>query len=218
MDKNQKAKHEVITSFFDDAEARVAFLSELAEAGHKREAMTLCLTYIDSFAQWLCWPSTLTGRNFVEAVIQFGGDPLMELAHPLQAIRAFSQMQSPWKALAERISHVFPGPVYDLLPIPLLEQALAHHLTPAELVQLRPEVWRATIANVVYQHLRNPSVHGFGTGSGIILSQTTYNGQPVPILGLPQLRNCAWGLVAEARRRSEANWEWFGDDAIVRDA
>jgi hypothetical protein len=217
MDENQKAKRSFITAFFNDAEARMTFLDELATAGHEREAMTLCLTYIDSFAQWLCWPCTATGHNFVEAVTQFGGNPLMRLAHPLQAIRAFSRMQQPWKRFAERIAHAFPGPVHELLPIPLFEEALAQHLTTAELAQLRPEVWRTTIANVVYQHLRNPSVHGFGAGNGIILSQTTYQDQPVPILGFSQLKNCAWGLIAEARRRSEANWEWFGNDAIVRD-
>ena len=79
-----------------------------------------------------------------------------------------------------------------------------------------PELWRATIANVVYQHLRNAAMHGFGTSAGIVLSQTTWNGQPVPILGLSELKRCARGLIAEARHRSEANWQWFGDDAIVR--
>jgi hypothetical protein len=215
MDENQKAKRSFITSFFDDAEARIAFLGELASAGHKREAMTLCLTYIDSFAQWLCWPSTSTGRNFVEAVTQFGGNSLIGLAHPLQAIRAFSQMRQPWQAFAEQITCAFPGPVHEILPTPVFEEALAHHLTAAELAQVRSEVWRATIANIVYQHLRNPSVHGFSASSGIILSQTTYHGQPVPIFGLPQLRGCVSGLVAEGRRRSESNWEWFGNDAIV---
>ena len=217
MDENQEAKRRYITAFFDDAEARIAFLDVLAAEGHEREAMTLCLTYIDSFAQWLRWPSTSTGRNFVEAVEQFGGDSLMRLAHPLQAIRAFSQMKALWKTLAERITHAFPRPVHELLPILLFEQELAHHLTATELAQLRSEGWRATIANIVYQHLRNPSVHGFSASGGISLSQTTYHGQPVPILGFPQLRNCARGVVAEARRRSEANWEWFGNGAIVYD-
>jgi hypothetical protein len=80
MDKNQQAKREVIATFFDNAEARIAFLSELAQTGHKSEAMTLCLTYLDSFAQWLRWPATSSSRNFVEAVIQFGDEPLMGLA------------------------------------------------------------------------------------------------------------------------------------------
>ena len=81
MDRNQKAKQEVIAAFFDNAEARIAFLNELAQAGHRSEAMTLCLTYIDSFAQWLCWPASSSGRNFVDAVIQFGGESLTCFIH-----------------------------------------------------------------------------------------------------------------------------------------
>lgn len=218
MDENQKAKRSVITAYFDDAEARMAFLDELANTGHEPEAMTLCLVYIDRFAQCLCWPRASAGRNFVEALIHFGGDPLMALAHPLQAARAFGAMKAPWKALAERIAGAFPGRSHEVLPIPTFEQALAEHVTTAELAQLRPELWRATIANVVYQHLRNAAIHGFGTSAGIVLSQTTWNGQLVPILGLSELKSCARGLIAEARRRSEANWQWFGDDAIVHGA
>ena len=218
MGDNQKAKHSAITAFFDNAEAGVAFLDELAGMDHEREAMTLCLVYIDRFAQSLCWPSASTGRNFVDALIQFGGEPLMALAHPLQAARAFAAMKPPWKVLAERIACAFPRLSHEVVPIPTFEQALAVHITTAELAQLKPELWRATIANVVYQHLRNPAIHGFGTSGGIILSETTWNRQPLPILGFATLRNCARGLIAEARRRSEANGQWFGDDAIVRGA
>jgi hypothetical protein len=53
MDANQRAKREIIAAFFDNAEARVAFLPELDRTGHRSEAMTLCLTYIDGFSQWL---------------------------------------------------------------------------------------------------------------------------------------------------------------------
>src|SRR5438874_1288546 len=103
----------------------------------------------------------------------------MALAHPLQATRAFGAMKPSWKALAERVASAFPGPSHEVLPIPTFEQALTGHVTTAELAQLRPELWRATIANVVYQHLRNPAIHSFGTSAGIVLSQTTWNGQPV---------------------------------------
>lgn len=218
MDENQKVKREVIAAFFDNAEARVAFLSELDQMGHEPEAMTLCLTYIDSFAQWLCWPATSSGRNFVEAVIQFGGEPLMSLAHPLQAISVFGSMKAPWKALAERITHTFPGPSYELVPTAAFVDAVAARLTRFEVEQLRQEVWRATIASVTYQHLRNPSVHAFGASDGIWLSHTTYHGSSVPTLGFHQLLRCVRGLVAEARRRSEANGQWFGNDAIVKGA
>jgi hypothetical protein len=217
-DENQNAKPGVITAYFADVEARVAFLDDLANTGHEPEAITLCLVYIDRFAQCLCWPRASSGHNFVEALICFGGNPLLALAHPLQATRAFGAMKASWKTLAERIAQAFPGLSHEVLPIQTFEQALADYVTTAELAQLGPELWRATIANVVYQHLRNAAIHGFGISAGIVLSQTTWNGQPVPIIGLSELKSCARGLIAEARRRSEANWQWFGDDAIVHGA
>jgi hypothetical protein len=213
MDENQKGKHNVITAFFDEAEVSVVFLDELANTGHEPEAVTLCLVYIDRFAQCLCWPRTSNGLNFVEALIQFGGDPLMGLTHPIQATHAFEAMKK-WKPFAKRIANAFPGPSHEVLPIPAFEQALAQHVSNTELAQLRHELWRATIANLVYQHFRNPAIHGFGPSTGIALPQTTWNGQPVPILGLSELSSCARGLIGEARRRS-ANGAWFGNDAIV---
>jgi hypothetical protein len=215
MRENQKAKREAIGGFFNEAEARVGFLVELTRTGHDAEAMTLCLTYIDSFSQWLRWPSSSTGRNFVDAVVQFGGDPLMALAHPLQAVRAFRQMKAPWPDLAVRIEAVFANAPYELLPTPAFVDTLG--LASTEIEQLRREIWRTTIANLVYQRLRNGSVHAFGGGSGIWLSETTHRGLPVPPVQFQQLLRCLRGLVAEARRRSEETGQWFGNDAIVKD-
>ena len=60
----------------------------------------------------------------------------------------------------------------------------------------------------------NPSVHNFGSSRSIVLSQTTYQGNTFRIT-FEQLKECACGLVREARRRSENNWQWFGNDEIV---
>jgi hypothetical protein len=216
VDTNQKAKLEFIASYFDDAEARVAFLAELANADHRTEAMTLCLVYIDSFAQLLCWPRAASGRNFVEAVIQFGGDALLGLVHPLQAVQSFSRMRGTWPLITERIAEAFPGPPHELLSMTSFEDRLAAHLSAAELQQVRAEAWRTTIAHGVYQHLRNPSVHGFGSSENIYFSQTTYEGEPIAPLTFWRLLAVVCGLVSEARRRSEATGQWFGDDRIVK--
>ena len=72
MDNNQEAKLSAIRAFLNEADTRVGFLKELADTGHKPEAMTLCLVYIDRFAQYLCWPQTSAGRNFVDALINLG--------------------------------------------------------------------------------------------------------------------------------------------------
>ncbi len=218
MAEDQQIKREAIVSFFDNVETRLAFLLELARTDHKPEAMTLCLTYVDSFAPWLLWPATTSGRNCVEALIQFGGDPLMPLAHPLQAIRALGSMKVPWKDLANRIQDTFPGPDYELLTTTAFADALKPRLTSVDLDRLQREVWRATIANLTYQYLRNPSVHEFGGSSGIWLSHTTHDGVAVLPIEFQQLLGCARGLVVEARRRSLQTGQWFGDDAIVKNA
>ena len=79
MDKDKKAKIEFIRAFHDEAERRIVFLLWLDKEKHRYEALTLCLSYIDSFSQWVCWPSSGSGKNFVDAIVNFGGNPLMGL-------------------------------------------------------------------------------------------------------------------------------------------
>lgn len=215
MTNEQGSKRRFITRFFDNAESRVAYLTELFDAGREPEALTLCLTYIDSFAQWLCWPSVKTGRNFVDALIQFGGCPLMGLAHPMLASRIFSEMNSEWRTIGEKIGREFVGGSVDVITMLDFESRLGLHLTPAEFERAKDELWRSTIANAVYRRLRNPSVHNFGSAGGILFSQTTYQGAPFPAITFWQLRDCARGLVSEARRLSVENWQWFGKDKTV---
>ena len=112
--KNAVAKRKFIAAFFDDAEERAVYLLDLHANGRATEAATLCLVYIDSFSQWLCWPRSRSGRNFVEALVDHGGDPEFALIHPLAAIRAFETMKEQWKNFAAKLRSHFPGPEYSL--------------------------------------------------------------------------------------------------------
>ncbi len=215
MTPELEAKRGFIAAFFDEAEARHAFLAELHDNGHGHEAMTLCLTYIDSFAQWLCWPSHSTGRNFVTSLTSFGGDPLLSLIHPLQASRAFVQMRPSWQAIGGRLKAAFPGSAVDLMSEAQFLAALTPHFNQAEIRQMSAEIWRGSVAAVAYFRLRNPSVHGFGAASSITFDRTSYQGQVVSELDFQRLHKAARPLIVEARRRSESTIQWFGDDAIV---
>lgn len=212
---NERAKRDFIEAYFDEARQRIAFLGELAHEGHDQEAMTLCLVYIDGFSQRLCWPSTRSGRNFVDTLVQFGGDPEFGLIHPLQAQRSFEAMKGPWKAIAKAVAFAYPGPAYELCRAAAFENTMAPHLTAPELAQVRAEIWRGTVASVAYHRLRNPSVHLFATAGSITFSATSCEGKPVNALTFERLHAALGRLAAEARRRSEANNQWFGDDRIV---
>lgn len=204
MNPNEKAKREFIGAFFDRASQRLDLLPELHRAGHRQEALTLCLTYIDSFSQWLRWPSTTSGRNLVEATIEYGGSDFMRLLHPLELMRSLTAMKGHWPAWSKRIRVAFPGPSIALHRCSEFEGCIAPRFTAAELGVLRKELWRGTIAHVAYKYLRNPSVHAFGTSDGIWFSGTTFRDAPVPPLGFDQMFGVLQGLIAEARWRSES--------------
>ena len=166
---------------------KLLFLSELAATGHKDEAMTLCLVYIDRFAQVLKWPSTENVKNFVEALIQFGQDPYMGRCHPLQAARAFAQVTK-LEMLGKQVATVFPGPSHELMDLPTFEYQMKREIPQFNRLQFRKHAWRATLANVAYQRLRIPAVHGTGVSGALEFSLTTYKGDPVPFLMCARLK------------------------------
>ena len=215
MDENERAKRDFINSFHDNADKRIAFLPRLLADGHRAETMTLCLSYIDSFSQWLQWPSDKSGKNFVDAVVSFGGNSFMGLVHPLQAIRAFKRLNPFWIGIATQIEGIFPGPEYELQSQDDFLAELASHLSKENLTQVVAEYWRTTIAAIAYYQLRNPSIHSFGAGSDISFSSTTYQGSSVPALDFKRLHSVATNLHSELRRRSEKTGQWFGNDKII---
>lgn len=215
MDENERAKRDFINSFHSRAEERLAFLPRLFSDGHREEAKTLCLSYIDSFSQWLEWPRDKSGQNFVKAVVSFGGDSVMGLVHPLQAIRAFHQMKPFWKGIATRIEGIFTGPNYELLEQSEFLLRLAPSMSTDELTKVKEELWRTTMAAIAYFRLRNPSIHSFGAGPDISFSNTTYQGSPVPVLDFHRLYKIALNLHSELHRRSDATGQLFGKDEII---
>jgi hypothetical protein len=217
MDENEHAKHDWMNSFHRQAEERLAFLPRLFSDGHREEAMTLCLSYIDSFSQWLEWPSdkSKTGQNFVKAVVGFGEDPLMVLVHPLQAVRAFNEMHGFWKELASRIESIFAGPNYELLEQSEFLSRLAPRMSKADLSNVKEELWRTTMAALAYFRLRNPSIHSFGAGPEISFPNTVHQGNVVPVLDFKRLLSIAVNLHSELRRRSDTTGQWFGNDEII---
>jgi len=214
VNKNKEAKLSFINSFHDEADKRIEFLLQLYAETHRQEALTLCLNYIDSFSQWLQWPSTNSGENFVKAVASFGGDSVMGLVHPLQAVRGFNRLNPYWEKVANEIESIYPGPSFELQTEDDFIDKLTPHFSTVDLKEIRPECWRATLAATAYFHLRNPSIHEFGALE-LSFSNTTYQGSKVLGIDFMRLHRIATRLHGELRRRSEISGQWFGNDKIV---
>ena len=213
-EENERAKRDFITAFHDSAEERIKILQKLFSDGYQDEVMTLCLSYIDSFSQWLEWPSSKTGQNFVNAVVKFGADSFMSLVHPLQALRAFDRMAPCWQEIAKHINNIYSGPCYELLEERDFLSRLATHLSSDKLNKVKGEFWRTTVAGVAYFGMRNFAIHKFGA-SPLNFSNTTYQGHPVSGLDFHRLYKVVSNLHSELRRRSETTGQWFGNDDII---
>jgi hypothetical protein len=210
-------------SYFSIEGERLEFLPRLFEDGHSDEAMTLCLVYIDRYAQLLLWSCDksnrrLSGKKFVNALVTFGGDPILALIHPVWVIRQFKK-KSELQQIACRLKKIiFPGPNYELLIEPdFLAKLATSGLSSTELDQVKPELWRGTIAAVAYYLLRNPSTHKLGAVLNTSFAGSTYGGEPVPDLNFKRLHNAAAKLLDELRRRTDETGQLFGNDRIVRD-
>jgi hypothetical protein len=68
-------------------------------------------------------------------------------------------MKEQWKNFATKLRSHFPGPEYSLFEKGDFLTEVAADFTEPEANLFDVELWRGTIANVVYSRLRNPSVH-----------------------------------------------------------
>lgn len=219
MRDNETAKKEVIRAFFDDAKERAEYLLVLNAKKRANEASTLCLVYIDSFSQWLFWPRSQVGQNFVEALLKYSGDLEFALVHPLFLIRAWAAMKDhTWKTFATRLKTLFPGPKYSLFSQDEFLTHISQSFNPNDIKLLKDKLWKGFIANVVYKHLRNPSIHSFRGAAEVSFDATMYQNQPVQSITFSRLHDALMKLIDEARKRSLANNQWFGNDSIVKGA
>jgi hypothetical protein len=163
----------------------------------------------------LSWPKKEVGRNFVETLCCYDQSGYLSLIHPLQLIRAFDAMQEPWPSRARALESRF-GPPYSLMSFEDASNAIGQTFkSSSEVAAILPELWRGTVAAVVYYWMRNPSVHGFGASPRITFDETSYKGDCAPALSLNTLLSPLKGMVREARKRSLDRCEWFGDDRII---
>src|SRR5208337_819113 len=192
-----------------------AFLERLAVEGRQIESLTLCLVYLDGLSHLLSWPGKETGRNFVQTLCSHDPAGFLALTHPLQLIRAFDAMNGPWPSRARSLEERYPGPPYSLMSRAEASNAISDTFTCNEVAEIVRELWRGTVAAVVYHWMRNPSVHGFGGSQRISFDETSLEGSPAPSLSLHTLLPPLRAMINEGRERSLKACEWFGDDRII---
>ncbi len=173
LEEDPAIKREFIRAYFEDLDKKIAFLVKLSEDGHDDEARLLCLVYLDGLANWLHHPDRASGKNFSKALMKYGGnEELFSLILP-----KLIDEELPWRSTPKGLETdlktamaVLP-PEQAFLPSEFIDR-VRPHLAPAHIPWLESEIWRGSIANLVYISLRSPGVHYVGPGHGLSFSST----------------------------------------------
>jgi hypothetical protein len=210
------AKEALMNAYFDKALERVSFVERLAAEGHEIESLTLCVVYLDGLSQLLSWPEKEVGRNFVQTLCSHDQSGYLSLIHPLQLIRAFDSMNRPWTPRARALETRYSGPPYSLMSREDASNAIGETFSSKnEVAEVVRQLWRGTLAAVVYHWMRNPSVHGLGGSPRITFDETNFKDTCPPAISLGTLLPPLKEMLRQARERSLNRCEWFGDDRIV---
>jgi hypothetical protein len=201
-----------IEAFFEDLKNRAAFTQELEDSGHDNEARLLCCCYIEGLGNWLYQPNTSTAQNFVTALRDHGGEPTLALILPPRLDRAL-----PYKSASQAIASAVH---LTLQSLPLHEA-----LTEAELMAkvglligtdgqkfLSDNLWRGTVANIVYERIRGGGVHWLGSPDTVSFSITKHNGASLPEVDYYMLKAALDRVLVYARTISLETGKWFGTE------
>jgi hypothetical protein len=209
---DQEGKAVYIAAFFDDLERKVAFLQELWVDGRQDEALTLCCCYIDGLGSRAATEDHGSARGFVDVLLEHGGEPSLGLYLPL-ALRRFFQEQDTKKynAAGDAIEAALGDSLRTLVSESELAAALRAKLDVATFVLAEKNLWRCSVAAIVYKWVRSPSVHSLGGPSAVVVGSTGTPPREVSV-GFPVLYPVLQRIVGVMRERSTDSTMWFGHD------
>ncbi len=204
-----EAKRRFIEAFFDDLEQKCAFLLELDRMGRQDEARALCCLYIDGLGNWLHPNSSKSARNFVETLLDYSDETTLMLVIPKHLSEHLPKNSAPKGSIASITAILAQLPTNEAFSLQKFKAKLAA-LQPDHRQWLESELWRGTIAAVVYERIRNPIVHQLGSAGGLLLMSITHEGASVDVVNLAMLHRALMRIIAFARQISENTSNWFG--------
>jgi hypothetical protein len=209
---DSKVKASFIEAYFDDLKQRVDLLPNLYAEGYTNEALLLCCCYIEGLGASLYWPDEASARNFVRILEEYGSEEMLSYIHPRQLLSVLeARVPTLYQRISDRLAAAFATSQDALRTREEVVTLMHHQLTHEETQHLKNHLWRGTLASLVYSNLRSPLVHRLGA-SPILLSQTTFRGQPVPILDFTLLYPRLIEILDRARKLSVTANSWFGHD------
>ncbi len=207
-------KQQFIRAFFDAFEVKVLRLKDLRSLSFEDEAFALCLVYIDRLASGHYGGQQGQNRkNFWQALTSLGGNPLFAMIHPRELLEQ-TKAKCPYAAsLIESIVKRQPAAL-------LKEDELAGEIKDSSLsapqkIEVISNLWRASMANICYDYIRNAEVHGAGSG-GLSFDESIYEGKKGVKLDFDVLYAALNAILKAVVQDSMQTSQWFGNPNYTR--
>lgn len=204
------AKRGFIRAFFDEFAQRVDFVKTLDSAGRNYEAAILCCAYVENIANNLNPACKNSAENFAQALEIHGADPFLAAIHPSFLVDAFPGRNASEKEAAAALRSVAADLSGQLWDKAALVRAVQNHMASECLATIRVNLWRGSIANLAYVHIRS-SLFKTGLGStSLTFSGHTFMGGTAPTLDFHRLHASLKSLLGHASRVSLGTAKWYG--------
>lgn len=205
-------KSSFIAAYFDAFEHKINRLSAMRDS-YPEEAFTLCLVYIDRLASGRFYSGNVyeNGKNFWRVLTELTSISVFGMLHPRQLIEeAKAHVPSAVPVLEGLIAGC---PTELLTELQVSGALLASNIRVEDRKRVLPFLWKASVANIAYEFIRNPAVHGPGAGS-LSFSQTTYDGKKGFALDFETFYAALREISGHIKEISVTTGEWFGNPAI----
>lgn len=204
------AKRRFIEAYFEDLDQKACFTDRLNEKGHKDEALLLCCCYIEAVGNGLAATSAGYAENFASVLMEHGGEPVLALIHPRKVKESLPYKSTSPASKAALVGALLTLPTNQTLTADEFLTAMQQLITPDAFEFLKKELWRGSIASIVYSRIRSPGVHTFGPAKSLIFSATTYKDKLLPEVDFPMLRRVLARVIAHAEQVSLSTNRLFG--------
>ena len=203
-----------IADYFDDLDARIETVSLINEDSHTDEALLLCCAYLDSVASLRYRNPERSHFYFVKLLEEHGRDQRLGLVHPIQFLHALDKHRSKWsdEVLRKTRSTLLQlvGTLYEKSDFRSRVRTL---LSADEKEKVRENLWRGTLASIIYTNVRCELVHGIAPSispHSVDLSSTSWNQTQVGPINFGFVHTILKSVSADLRSSSLARGELFG--------
>ncbi len=194
---------------FTELEEKTEFLGELFRGRHKDEALTLCCCYIEAAGNKYYTEAYTNQENFVNIIKEFGGEEVLSAIHPIHLKDALPAKDNQIQLIIEKVEETLNNLVGQLYTDEELEELCEPHLDISEMETLKRNLWRGTLAAIVYVYIRSELVHRVGA-TNYHFSNLTFKGAQVAFPDF-QLLYSTWGrILSSMKDYSLKTGTWFG--------